>query len=90
MIIIVNVCDNANAPLFLCMSMIIVSRCNDIKAREFVSLSFSQDSTLLLTMGGAPDWTLVCWNWYVKIFYVYDVCIRFLIRLYDIYTHVVC
>lgn len=38
-------------------------RCSDIKAKEFVSLSFNADSTILLTMGGAPDWTLVCWNW---------------------------
>ena len=26
-------------------------------------MSFSADNQLLLTLGGAPDWTLVCWNW---------------------------
>lgn len=68
------VCDSDN----LCLMMAVVCRCNDIKAREFVSLSFSQDSTMLLTMGGAPDWTLVCWNWYVHIFCVFDVRITYI------------
>jgi cilia- and flagella-associated protein 57 len=38
-------------------------RCNDIKSKEFVSLSFSNDSNVLLTQGGAPDWMLICWHW---------------------------
>ena len=32
-------------------------------AKEIVHMSFSEDNQLLLTLGGAPDWTLVCWNW---------------------------
>eukprot|EP00638_Chattonella_subsalsa_P013775 CAMPEP_0117801652 /NCGR_PEP_ID=MMETSP0948-20121206/15215_1 /TAXON_ID=44440 /ORGANISM="Chattonella subsalsa, Strain CCMP2191" /LENGTH=1212 /DNA_ID=CAMNT_0005634207 /DNA_START=27 /DNA_END=3665 /DNA_ORIENTATION=- len=30
---------------------------------EYVSMAFSYDNQLLLTLGGAPDWTLVCWDW---------------------------
>ena len=26
-------------------------------------MQFSEDSQLLLTLTGAPDWTLLCWNW---------------------------
>ena len=32
-------------------------------SREYVSLCFSADNKFLLTLGGAPDWTLVCWAW---------------------------
>ncbi|KDO35331.1 hypothetical protein SPRG_00180 [Saprolegnia parasitica CBS 223.65] len=32
-------------------------------SKTFVSMEFSADNQLLLTQGGAPDWTLVCWNW---------------------------
>ena len=31
--------------------------------KEVVSMAFSADNQLLLTLGGAPDFTLVCWNW---------------------------
>lgn len=31
-------------------------------SREYVSMSFSSNK-LLLTQGGAPDWTLVVWQW---------------------------
>ncbi|GMH77228.1 hypothetical protein TrST_g6546 [Triparma strigata] len=31
--------------------------------KEVVNMAFSADNQLLLTLGGAPDWTLVCWNW---------------------------
>lgn len=30
---------------------------------QCVSMAFSHDSNLLLTQGGAPEWTLVLWNW---------------------------
>lgn len=30
---------------------------------QCVSLSFSHDSNLLLTQGGAPEWNLTLWNW---------------------------
>ena len=26
-------------------------------------MAFSADNQLLLTLGSAPDFTLVCWNW---------------------------
>jgi len=35
----------------------------DVQSREFVSLAFSPDSKNLLTHGGAPDWSLIYWNW---------------------------
>ena len=35
----------------------------DVQANEFVSMRFSEDNQLLLTLTGAPDWTLMCWNW---------------------------
>jgi WD40 repeat protein len=35
----------------------------EITSKQYVSVAFSQDNQLLLTMGGAPDWTLICWNW---------------------------
>ena len=35
----------------------------DVNSKEFVSMKFSEDSALLLTLTGAPDWTLLCWNW---------------------------
>mmetsp|Transcript_12785 Transcript_12785/g.26063 ORF Transcript_12785/g.26063 Transcript_12785/m.26063 type:complete len:1199 (+) Transcript_12785:49-3645(+) len=31
--------------------------------REVASMAFSADNQLLLTLGSAPDFTLVCWNW---------------------------
>jgi WD40 repeat protein len=35
----------------------------DCLSKTYVSMEFSSDNQLLLTQGGAPDWTLVCWNW---------------------------
>jgi WD40 repeat protein len=35
----------------------------DVLAKEFVSMRFSEDNQLLLTLTGAPDYTLMCWNW---------------------------
>jgi hypothetical protein len=35
----------------------------EVNSSVYVSMCFSQDNQLLLTQGGAPDWTLVCWNW---------------------------
>ena len=35
----------------------------DVTSPEFVWLTFSHDSKLLLTLGGAPDWNLTIWNW---------------------------
>lgn len=29
----------------------------------YISLSFNSDSTLLLSQGGPPDWTLISWSW---------------------------
>ncbi|RYH26673.1 hypothetical protein EON65_14300 [archaeon] len=31
--------------------------------QEIVSLQFSEDNQLLLALSGAPDWTLMVWNW---------------------------
>ncbi|CAK4985833.1 unnamed protein product [Aphanomyces euteiches] len=36
---------------------------SDCLSKTYVSMEFSTDNQLLLTQGGAPDWTLVCWNW---------------------------
>ena len=36
---------------------------NETQAREFVSLSFSEDDQSLVTLSGAPDWILTSWNW---------------------------
>lgn len=35
----------------------------DVESTGFVSVAFSSDSKLLLALGGAPDWRLVCWAW---------------------------
>ena len=35
----------------------------EVASHEFVSMAFSNDDVLLLTLGGAPDWTLCCWSW---------------------------
>ena len=35
----------------------------DISSPEFVCLAFSPDSKSLLTLGGAPDWSLTLWHW---------------------------
>ena len=35
----------------------------DVQAKEFVSMKLSEDNQLLLTLTGAPDYTLMCWNW---------------------------
>uniref|UniRef100_A0A061RT72 Wd repeat-containing protein 65-like n=2 Tax=Tetraselmis sp. GSL018 TaxID=582737 RepID=A0A061RT72_9CHLO len=35
----------------------------DAGSKEYVSLSFSPDSKLLVAQGGAPEWNLVLWIW---------------------------
>jgi WD40 repeat protein len=35
----------------------------ELLSREYVSMCFSPDCKFLLTQGGAPDWTLVNWQW---------------------------
>lgn len=35
----------------------------DPGSKEFVSMQFSEDNQLLLTLTGAPDYQLCCWNW---------------------------
>eukprot|EP01031_Cornospumella_fuschlensis_P030468 gene30468-36826_t len=35
----------------------------DLMTKEIVSLQFSEDNQLLLALSGAPDWTLMVWNW---------------------------
>eukprot|EP00304_Pavlova_gyrans_P012532 CAMPEP_0206035036 /NCGR_PEP_ID=MMETSP1466-20131121/1785_1 /ASSEMBLY_ACC=CAM_ASM_001126 /TAXON_ID=44452 /ORGANISM="Pavlova gyrans, Strain CCMP608" /LENGTH=1327 /DNA_ID=CAMNT_0053409369 /DNA_START=150 /DNA_END=4130 /DNA_ORIENTATION=+ len=35
----------------------------EVESRDLVGLAFSPDSKTLLTMGGAPDWTLCVWAW---------------------------
>lgn len=35
----------------------------DTTFSEFVWLAFSADSKLLLTLGGAPEWSLMLWQW---------------------------
>ena len=32
-------------------------------SKEFISISFSSDSRVLVAQGGAPDWTIVIWSW---------------------------
>jgi len=32
-------------------------------SKEFVCIAFSEDEQLLVTLTGAPDWTLTSWNW---------------------------
>lgn len=34
----------------------------EVEAGQYVSLSFSPDEALLLSLGAAPDWRLVCWH----------------------------
>jgi cilia- and flagella-associated protein 57 len=34
----------------------------EVESQVFVSVAFSPDEALLLTLGGAPDWKLVCWH----------------------------
>lgn len=38
-------------------------RTTDCASSHYVSLCFSPDSSMLLSMGGPSDWTLVCWMW---------------------------
>jgi len=40
-----------------------VIQSSEVAAREYVSMAFSADGKYLLTQGGAPDWTLVNWQW---------------------------
>ncbi|CAM9277511.1 unnamed protein product, partial [Ectocarpus fasciculatus] len=35
----------------------------DPGSKEFTSMQFSEDNQLLLTLTGAPDYQLCCWNW---------------------------
>jgi cilia- and flagella-associated protein 57 len=35
----------------------------EVASQEFVAMCFSPDDSLLLTLGGAPDWTLCSWMW---------------------------
>eukprot|EP00981_Chlorochromonas_danica_P000466 scaffold98_cov248-Ochromonas_danica.AAC.7 len=35
----------------------------DLMTKEIVSLQFSEDNQLLVALSGAPDWTLMIWNW---------------------------
>ena len=35
----------------------------EMRSKEYVSICFSPDSKNLLSMGGAPDWTLINWLW---------------------------
>lgn len=35
----------------------------DLMSKEIVSLQFSEDNQLLVALSGAPDWTLMIWNW---------------------------
>ncbi|KAJ1616074.1 hypothetical protein T492DRAFT_896240, partial [Pavlovales sp. CCMP2436] len=39
------------------------SPCGFLCNRDLVCLAFSPDSKTLLTLSGAPDWTLCVWNW---------------------------
>ena len=36
---------------------------HETASKEFVSMSFSEDNQLLLTLTGAPDYTVMCWDW---------------------------
>jgi WD40 repeat protein len=35
----------------------------DPGSKEFISMQFSEDNQLLLTLTGAPDYQLCCWSW---------------------------
>jgi hypothetical protein len=35
----------------------------EVASQEFVAMCFSPDDSLLLTLGGTPDWTLCTWMW---------------------------
>ena len=35
---------------------------SDSQSKAYVCMYFSADNQLLLTQGGPPDWTLLCWN----------------------------
>jgi len=34
-----------------------------LSCKEVVAMNFSQDNSLLITMGSPPDWTATIWNW---------------------------
>eukprot|EP01041_Mallomonas_annulata_P003461 gene3461-6887_t len=36
---------------------------SDTSSREYICMQFSEDNQYLLTLSGAPDYTLICWNW---------------------------
>jgi len=36
---------------------------SDFLSKELVSMQFSEDNQLILVLTGAPDFTLMCWNW---------------------------
>eukprot|EP01040_Poterioochromonas_malhamensis_P000852 gene852-905_t len=36
---------------------------SDLLTKEIVSMQFSEDNQLLLALTGAPDWSIMCWNW---------------------------
>ena len=35
----------------------------EVSSKEFVSMAFSADDSVLVTLGGAPDWKLCVWSW---------------------------
>jgi len=35
----------------------------ELNSREYVCIAFSADGKVLVTQGGAPEWTLVYWSW---------------------------
>lgn len=37
--------------------------CSEIISTDIISMDISSDNQLILVLGGAPDWVLMCWNW---------------------------
>jgi cilia- and flagella-associated protein 57 len=36
---------------------------HETSSKEIISMSFSEDNQLLLTLTGAPDYVVMCWDW---------------------------
>jgi WD40 repeat protein len=57
--------DKATVTIFDCIGLKRrrMLQSTECLSKEFVSISFSSDSRVLIAQGGAPDWTLVIWSW---------------------------
>jgi WD40 repeat protein len=57
--------DKATVTVFDCIGLKRrrMLQSTECLSKEFVSISFSSDSRVLIAQGGAPDWTLIIWSW---------------------------